>query len=165
MIPCIIPDNIRVRFVSSPSSKAPVFSKFPTLLNCLGFKMPSQYDARSDILRYPYCSEYTLSRRERKKKIDVVFCYLQRIYFRILIPETLFNFFTRFYIFFRPINVQYFRVHTKWYFLSCAAWLHISVPSNTYNIFIFYFSRGIFNNFYKEGVIQFFIVLKKQTYV
>ena len=89
MVFYIFPNHFFRYLVPNRSSKISIFPKFSTPKLFLYLRMLLKYYTATDTLQYPYCLGNTIPRWKRKKNMNVIFCYLQRIYLKIMIPGNL----------------------------------------------------------------------------
>jgi len=94
MIFDIFPNHFFRYLIPNRSHKISIFPKFPTPKLFLYLRMLLEYDTGTDALQHPYYLGNTISRWKRKENMNMIFCYLQRIDLKIMIPGNLLKYFS-----------------------------------------------------------------------
>ena len=85
MIPYVLPNHLCCHLGANCSGKISIFPKFSTPKLLFYFRVLLEYYAGTDALQHPYHSGNRVLRWKGQKDMDIVFCDLKGVYFKIVI--------------------------------------------------------------------------------
>ena len=157
IIPAIIFDYLFRHFFTNCSGKISVFPKFSAPKPCLYFGVLVKYYADTDTLRHPKHFANTLPRGKRQINVNVMLCYLHRIYFKIVTIRDLLK-----YLLYSPSDIasqnpfSLFRsLQQKVFSIVNRMTGSFQFPADRYIISIPAFGRRTFHPRLQNGVLKF----------